>query len=103
MAPGPPAGRIHSGGLATGVIAAFILLAYLDILALVPAEPPLDLPGMWNLSLAITRQVMEQNRVRFLVACLAFGVVYAYSAAEAFWLVWRERRRPARDGQTGTR
>lgn len=91
------------GGLALGILAVFLVAAYLDILTLMPEEPPLDPAGMLSLSLDITHQVMARNRTRFLVTCLAFGVVYAYSAAEAFWLVWRERRRPAPAAQSRLR
>jgi len=88
------------GGLAIGILAVFLVAACLDVLTLIPAEPPLDPAGMLSLSLDITHQVMARNRTRFLVTCLAFGVVYAYSAAEAFWLVWREHRRAAPEAQS---
>ncbi|NLI47375.1 MAG: hypothetical protein GX414_09735 [Acidobacteria bacterium] len=88
------------GGLAIGILAVFLVAACLDVLTLVPAEPPLDPAGMLSLSLDITHQVMARNRTRFLVTCLAFGVVYAYSAAEAFWLVWRAHRRAAPEAQS---
>ncbi len=91
------------GGLALGILAVFLVAAYLDILTLMPEEPPLDPAGMLSLSLDITHQVMARNQMRFLVACLAFGAVYAYSAAEAFWLVWRERRRSAPEAQSRLR
>jgi len=68
-----------------------------------PEEPPLNPAGILSLSLDITHQVMARNRTRFLVTCLAFGIVYAYSAAEAFWLVWRERRRTTPEAQSRLR
>jgi F0F1-type ATP synthase membrane subunit c/vacuolar-type H+-ATPase subunit K len=84
------AGLVQAG-LAIGVAAAFVVTAYVDILARIPEEPPLDVPGLLGMAMGISRQVMAENRLQFLLTASVSGAVYLYSAAEAFWSVRRER------------